>query len=86
MATIEQLLHDAYTHWDDGPRLARLGREIHDRNRLDHAQRVLARALELVPDDTDAWAHLSYAYFRSLDDERGAPCCAKASRGRATTA
>ena len=71
MATIEQLLHEAYSHWDDGPRLARLGREIHDRNRLDHAQRVLARALELVPDDTDAWAHLSYAHFRSLDDERG---------------
>lgn len=71
MATIEQLLHEAYTHWDDGPRLARLGREIHDRNRLDHAQRVLGRAVELAPDDVVAWAHLSYAYFRALDDERG---------------
>jgi len=71
MATIEQLLHEAYSHWDDGPRLARLGREIHDRNRLDHAQRVLGRAVELVPDDTEAWAHLSYAHFRSLDDEQG---------------
>lgn len=71
MATIEQLLHEAYSHWDDGPRLARLGREIHDRNRLDHAQRVLGRAVELEPDDADAWAHLSYAYFRSFDDEQG---------------
>ena len=71
MATVEQLLHEAYTHWDDGPRLARLGRELHDRNRLDHAQRVLAQAVALAPDDTDAWAHLSYAYFRSLDDQTG---------------
>lgn len=71
MATIEQLLHEAYAHWDDGPRLARLGREIHDRNRLDHARRVLGRAVELVPDDEEAWAHLSYAHFRDLDDENG---------------
>lgn len=71
MATIEQLLHEAYAHWDDGPRLARLGREIHDRNRLDHAQRILGRAVELVPDDTEAWAHLSFAWFRAQDDERG---------------
>ena len=71
MATIEQLLHEAYTHWDDGPRLARLGCEIHDRNRLDHARRVLRRAVELAPDDADAWAHLGYAHFRSLDDEGG---------------
>lgn len=69
--TIEQLLQEAYTHWDDGPRLSRLGQEIHDRNRLDHARRVLGRAVELVPEDVEAWAHLSYAHFRALDDEGG---------------
>ena len=71
MATIEKLLHEAYTHWDDGARLSHLGQEIHDRNRLDHAQRVLERVVELAPDDVEAWAHLSYAYFRALDDEKG---------------
>ena len=71
MTTITELLEEAYSHWDDGPRLARLGREIQDRNRLEHAKRVLGRAVELSPDETDAWAQLSFAHFRSLDDEGG---------------
>ena len=63
MATIEQLLHEAYAHWDDGALLSRLGQEIHDRNRLDHAQRVLGRAVELTPDDVDAALQLRYRVF-----------------------
>ena len=71
MAKIEQLLQQVQENWEDAATLSRLGQELHDRNRLDHAQRVLERALELDPADEDAWSYLSYTHFRSLDDAGG---------------
>lgn len=71
MPTIADLVREAYSHWDDAAVLARTGRELHDRNRLDHAQEVLARALELDASDPDTWAYLGYAHLRSFRPQRG---------------
>ncbi|MHC4471732.1 MAG: tetratricopeptide repeat protein [Planctomycetota bacterium] len=71
MPTVEHLIRAAYSHWDDPDLLSHLGRELHDRNRLDFAKEVLERALELNADDQEAWTHLSFAHYRSFDDEEG---------------
>ncbi|MFI5401358.1 MAG: tetratricopeptide repeat protein [Planctomycetota bacterium] len=71
MATIAELVRDAYSHWDDAETLSRAGRELHDRNRLDIARDVLERAVELDPGDVDAWAHLAFAQMRGFMPEKG---------------
>ncbi len=71
MATIAELVRDAYSHWDDAETLSRAGRELHDRNRLDIAREVLGRAVELDPGDVDAWAHLAFAQMRGFMPEKG---------------
>lgn len=72
MRTIEGVLAELADHWDDAPALARLGAELHSRNRLDHAIRVLSRALEIDPKvDPDAWQQLSFAYYRNWRDKEG---------------
>jgi tetratricopeptide (TPR) repeat protein len=71
MPTIDQLLQEAYTHWGDAPVLHRTGRELQDRNRLDHARTVLRRALELDDTNTDGWAYLAYTYLRRFAQEEG---------------
>jgi tetratricopeptide (TPR) repeat protein len=71
MPTIDQLLKDAYSNWDDAAVLARTGKELHDRNRLDHSKAVLGRALELDPQNKRSWAYLSYCHFRSFAGETG---------------
>ncbi|MHC4135699.1 MAG: tetratricopeptide repeat protein [Planctomycetota bacterium] len=71
MPTIADLVRAAYSHWDDAAVLARTGRELHDRNRLDRAQEVLARALELDASDPDTWAHLGYACLRGYQPDKG---------------
>lgn len=71
MTTIETLLAGSQEAWDDAQILRGYGRELHDRNRLDHARRVLERVLELEPQDAESWAYLSYACFRSLRDQEG---------------
>jgi len=71
MATIAELVREAYSHWNDAGILSRAGRELHDRNRLDLSREVLERALELKPGDTDAWAHLAFAYMRGFQPKRG---------------
>jgi len=72
MRTVENLIAEAYSHWDDPKTLFVTGRELHDRNRLPHARRILARAVELDPNvDADAWSYLSFAHFRDFDAEGG---------------
>lgn len=71
MATIAELVREAYSHWNDAPTLSRTGRELHDRNRLDLAREVLERALEIDAGDTDAWAHLAFAYMRGYRPKEG---------------
>jgi len=71
MPTIDQLLKEAYSNWDDAAVLARTGKELHDRNRLDHSKAVLGRAVELDPKDRRSWAYLSYCHFRSFEGEQG---------------
>jgi tetratricopeptide (TPR) repeat protein len=72
MATVETLLAEAYKSWNDAAALGRLGRELHDRNRLAAAKEILERAVELAPDrDPDTWAILSYAYMRGFEHEPG---------------
>ena len=71
MATIAELVREAYSHWDDAQALSRAGRELHDRNRLDLAREVLERAIELEPGDVDAWAHLAFAYMRGFEPQKG---------------
>jgi predicted Zn-dependent protease len=71
MTTIADLIREAYTHWNDAAALARAGCELHDRNRLDLAREVLARALELDAGDPDVWAHLAFAYLRGFQPARG---------------
>lgn len=71
MPTIADLVKEAYSHWGDAAVLARTGREFHDRNRLDRAQEVLARALELDASDPDTWAYLGYAHLRSFQPHEG---------------
>ena len=65
MSTVEDLLIEAYSHWDDAETLARTGRELQSRTRLEAAREILTRAIELRPDsDPDSWARLSFAQFR----------------------
>ena len=71
MSTIEDLLARAPAVWDDGDAAGSLGRELHDRNRLDHAQRLLERALALDASNVDNWAHLAFCHFRSFRGEEG---------------
>jgi len=71
MPTITELVREAYSHWDDPAVLARTGRELHDRNRLDLAREVLERALELDASDPDTWAYLGYANLRGFQPDRG---------------
>ena len=71
MSTIDDLLYRAYRGWDDPGLLTRIGRELQVRSRFDHARRILRRAVELDPSNDDAWANLSFAHFRSLEDEEG---------------
>ena len=49
MPTIDDLLSEAYCNWDNPEVLSRTGRELQNRNRLDHARRILHRAVELDP-------------------------------------
>lgn len=71
MSTIDALLLDAYTHWDDPALLSRVGCELQTRARFHLARPILRRAVELNPQDVDAWANLSYTHFRALEDEQG---------------
>jgi tetratricopeptide (TPR) repeat protein len=71
MPTIAELVREAYSHWDDAAVLTRAGRELHDRNRLDLAQEVLARALDIDASDPDTWAYLGYAHLRSFQPDKG---------------
>lgn len=71
MNTIEELLVRVPDAWNDAAALGDLGRELHDRNRLDHAQRVLERAVELDPSSVENWAHLAFCHFRSFRSDEG---------------
>jgi len=71
MAKVTDVVREAWSHWDDAAVLARTGRELHDRNRLDLAREVLGRALELDASDDEAWAHLAYAEMRDYMPEQG---------------
>jgi tetratricopeptide (TPR) repeat protein len=71
MITVEKLIREAYSHWDDPEVLSRTGRELQNRNRLDLAREVLERAVSLDPAKTDDWAYLSFAYYRGFMDEEG---------------
>lgn len=71
MTTIESLLAEVRDAWDDPERLGWLGRELHDRNRLDLARPALERVVALVPEDGRSWAYLAYCHFRALRDEEG---------------
>ena len=71
MSTIQDLLARIPAAWDDAARLGDLGRELHDRNRLAVAQRLLERSVELDASDTENWAHLAYCFFRSFRGDEG---------------
>jgi tetratricopeptide (TPR) repeat protein len=72
MPTIDDLLVEAYSHWDDASVLARTGRELQNRNRLDRARQVLHRAVALDPTgDTEAWDNLAFAYYRDMKSDEG---------------
>jgi tetratricopeptide (TPR) repeat protein len=71
MATIAELVREAYSRWDDAETLSRTGRELHDRNRLDLSREILERAVELAPGDVDAWAHLGFSYMRGFEPQKG---------------
>ena len=71
MALIEDLVRRAYMSWDDARLLFETGRELHDRNRLPLAREVLARAIELDPDNTDAWGYLGFAHLRNFNPDKG---------------
>ena len=72
MPTIEDLLAEAYCNWDNPKVLSRTGRELQNRNRLDHARRILHRSVELDPTgDPDAWDYLAFAYYRDMLSDEG---------------
>ncbi len=72
MTTIDSLLAAALVRWDDAKALARIGRELQDRNRLAHARTVLRRALAIDPKvDPEAWEQLAYACYRGYDHGAG---------------
>ncbi|MCU0724882.1 MAG: tetratricopeptide repeat protein [Planctomycetes bacterium] len=72
MTTIETLLSEARRSWGDAVTLARIGKELQDRNRLAAAREVLSRAVELDPrSDPEAWEYLAFAHYRDSDAEGG---------------
>jgi tetratricopeptide (TPR) repeat protein len=72
MSTIESLLSEARSNWNDAGTLARIGKELQDRNRLAAAREVLSRALELDPRcDPETWEYLAFAHLRDSDAEGG---------------
>lgn len=72
MRTVESLLIESRDHWDNAKALFPVGRELHDRNRLPAARAVLERVIELDPTgEPDAYAYLSYAWFRDTNPEEG---------------
>jgi tetratricopeptide (TPR) repeat protein len=72
MPTVDELLVEAYSNWDDPQVLSRTGRELQNRNRLDHSRQVLHRAVELDPTgDADAWEYLAFAYYRDMKNDEG---------------
>ncbi len=71
MPTIQDLLRDAYTNWDDAAALSRAGQELQRRSRLTEARTVLERAVELDPRDLDAWANQAFACYRNLEEQAG---------------
>lgn len=71
MPTIQDLLHEAWQHPDDAAALSRIGRELQSRSRLEEARDLLERAVDLAPGDVEAWADLSYTFFRSMREEEG---------------
>ena len=72
MPTIDHLLAHVAPRWDDAAALVRIGRELHDRNRLPASRVVLGRALELDPKvSPDAWIWLAFAQFRDWREEEG---------------
>ncbi len=72
MPTIDDLLAEAYLNWDDAGVLSRIGRELQDRNRLDHSRRILHRAVELDPaGDPETWENLAFACYRDLREDEG---------------
>lgn len=72
MPTIDDLLAEAYCNWDNAKVLSRTGRELQNRNRLNHARTILHRAVELDPaGDPDAWDYLAFAYYRDMLSDEG---------------
>ncbi len=71
MALIVELVREAYSNWDDVTVLARIGQELHERNRLPIAGDVLRRAVELDPSHVDAWSHLGFVHLRGYAPARG---------------
>jgi len=71
MSTIPELVRKAWSHWDDAAVLTEAGVELHERNRLETAREVLARAVELDADNGEAWEHYAYTYLRDLQPEKG---------------
>ncbi|MDH3592369.1 MAG: tetratricopeptide repeat protein [Planctomycetota bacterium] len=71
MPTIDQLLQAAYSHWNDAGPLGKAGRELHDRNRLDHARTILERAVELDPSDVESWTNLAFVHLRGFAPDEG---------------
>ena len=71
MKTIDDLIREAYSHWDDAKVLARAGQELHGRTRLDAAREILGRAVELDPTDWESWEALGYSWLRGFETEKG---------------
>jgi tetratricopeptide (TPR) repeat protein len=72
MTTIEALLVEAYSSWDDATVLSRTGRELQDRNRLGPACEILERAVEIRPaGEPDDWAYLAFAHMRGFRHREG---------------
>ena len=72
--TIEYLIDDAYTHWNNAGHVARIGIELESRTRLDIARKFLRRALYLDPTGNPEWySYLAFACFRDVKkmDEEG---------------
>lgn len=63
--TIEYLIDDGYTHWNNAERVAEIGIELESRTRLDLSRKFLRRALYLNPTSRPDWyMFLSFACFR----------------------
>ncbi len=63
--TIEYLIDDGYTHWNNAERVGEIGIELESRTRLDLSRKFLRRALYLNPTGRPDWyMFLAYACFR----------------------